>query len=180
MARPSPPAAPMQTSTSLGDLASFRLRRLANMYSKASASEYGRRFGLNLNEWRIISLLWAAGTLSLSRLAHQAQFDRGLTSRTVSALIERDYIRRQRDPNDGRGLVLQLSEKGAAIVATVQPVAYERNRQLLSCLTRQEAEMFNVIIRKLTHQAQAMLDIEKETAALARSNALPEGGTQEA
>ncbi|UHL64217.1 MarR family transcriptional regulator [Paralcaligenes sp. KSB-10] len=134
------------------------------MYSKASASEYVRRFGLSLNEWRIISLLWAAGTLSLSRLSHQAQFDRGLTSRTVNALIDNGYVARHRNPDDGRGLVLELTPKGNDVVATVQPVASERNRQLLSCLTQKEAEIFDAVLDKLTHQARAMLDIEREKA----------------
>lgn len=154
----------LSSAQTLGDLTSFRLRRLTNMYSKASASEYGRSFGLSLNEWRIISLLWAAGALSLSRLSHQAQFDRGLTSRTVNALINHGYVTRHRNPNDGRGLVLELTPEGADVVATVQPVASARNRQLLSCLTQKEAVVFDVVLDKLTHQARAMLDIEREKA----------------
>lgn len=61
----------------LEGLVSFRLRLLANLYTKASASAYERSFGLTLNEWRIIALLSSGGNLSISRLADQAQFDRG-------------------------------------------------------------------------------------------------------
>jgi len=156
----------------LSDLASFRLRLLTNMYTKASASVYERKFGLTLNKWRIISLLWAADSLSMSRLAHQAQFDRGLTSRVVSTLIDSGHVKRSPDPKDGRGLVLELTEAGRKLVEAVMPVAADRNRQLLSCLTKKEAELFEVILDKLTHQARIMLDIEWEKAALANQEDL--------
>jgi hypothetical protein len=57
------------------------------------------------------------------------------------------------------------------MVSQVAPMAYERNRQLMSCLTNKEAEMLDVILDKLTHQAQIMLDIEHETAAAQREAA---------
>jgi DNA-binding MarR family transcriptional regulator len=154
----------------LSDLASFRLRLLANMYTKASASVYERKFGLTLNQWRIISLLWAADSLSMSRLAHQAQIDRGITSRVVGTLIDSGHVKRSPDPQDGRGLVLELTTAGRELVEAVMPVAADRNRQLLSCLTKKEAELFEGVLDKLTHQARIMLDIEREKAALAHQD----------
>jgi DNA-binding MarR family transcriptional regulator len=148
----------------LSTLVSFRLRRLTNMYTKASASVYEREFGLTLNEWRVVSLLFATGPMSMSRLAHQALFDRGLTSRVVGALIERGLIERKTNPMDGRGVVIELSDKGRGVVDEVAPRAYDRNRQLLACLTNKEAELLETILDKLTHQARVMLDIEREQA----------------
>jgi DNA-binding MarR family transcriptional regulator len=154
----------------LSTLVSFRLRRLTNMYTKASASVYEREFGLTLNEWRVVSLLFASGPMSMSRLAHQALFDRGLTSRVVGALIERGLIARKANPLDGRGVVIELSDKGRGVVDEVAPLAYDRNRQLLACLTNKEAEMLETILDKLTHQARVMLDIEREEALQLHTN----------
>jgi DNA-binding MarR family transcriptional regulator len=151
----------------INELVSFRLRRLTNMYTKASASVYEREFGLTLNEWRIIALLFAAGSLSMSRLAQQAQFDRGLTTRVVGALIERGLADRTSDPMDGRGVVLQLTPAGKAMVDVVAPVAWQRNEQLLSCLTAKEREVLESVLEKLSHQARVMLDLEREQALLA-------------
>jgi hypothetical protein len=50
-------------------------------------------------------------------------------------------------------------------VAQVFPHAVELNTQLQSCLTRTERDALMVILQKMTHQARAMLDQERENAA---------------
>jgi DNA-binding MarR family transcriptional regulator len=148
----------------LRDLVSFQLRQLTNIYTKGSSSEYERDFGLTMNEWRCIALLHGKRGMSMNRLAEHAQFDRGLASRTVRGLEERGLLARQADSTDGRGVVITLTAKGRALVAQVFPIAEERNTRLLSCLTRAEREMLPGILQKLTNQARAMLDQEREEA----------------
>jgi DNA-binding MarR family transcriptional regulator len=146
-------------------LVSFQLRQLANIYAKGSAIVYERQFSLTSNEWRLIALLEAAGELSLNKLATQAQFDRGLTSRIVTTLAERGYVGRQADSRDARSVILSLTPAGRNLVMRVFPVAQARNERLLSCLTKTERSVLQGILVKLTHQARVMLDLERERAA---------------
>lgn len=157
-----PKTAPTSEPQDLRDLVSFQLRQLSNLYTKNTSSVYQRKFGLTMNEWRLIALVHGAGTLSLNRLAAQAQFDKGLTSRIVVKLIERGVVARRTDPNDARGIALSLTEDGRVLVAEVFPQALELNMQLQSCLTRSERETLAVVLQKMTHQARAMLDQERE------------------
>jgi len=145
----------------LESLVLFRLRLLANLYTKASASAYERGFGLTLNEWRIIALLSAGGKLSISRLADQAQFDRGLTTRVIATLIKHQFVKKVRDSQDGRGEIASLTVQGQALVREVTPLATQRNEELLSCLTKNERAIFEGILNKLTDQAKVMLQNEK-------------------
>jgi|LakMenEpi03Aug12_release.lakeMendotaPanAssembly.Ray.scaffolds.fasta_scaffold129052_1 DNA-binding MarR family transcriptional regulator len=145
----------------LESLVSFRLRLLANLYTKASASAYERGFGLTLNEWRVIALLSAGGKLSISRLADQAQFDRGLTTRVIATLIKHQFVKKERDTQDGRGEIASLTVQGQALVSEVTPLATQRNEELLSCLTKNERAIFEGILNKLTDQAKVMLQNEK-------------------
>ncbi|MBN3723291.1 MarR family transcriptional regulator [Burkholderia sp. Ac-20379] len=148
----------------LRDLVSFQLRQLSNIYTKGSSSSYERRFNLTMNEWRCIALLHGRRGMSMNRLAEHAQFDRGLTSRTVRGLEERGLVAREADENDGRGVVITLTDAGRTLVAQVFPVADERNARLLSCLTKAERDLLPGILEKLTFQARAMLDQEREEA----------------
>ncbi|MNH08026.1 HTH-type transcriptional repressor NicR [compost metagenome] len=150
----------------LRDLVSFQLRQLSNLYTKNTASVYQRKFGLTMNEWRLIALINTAGSLSLNRLAAQAQFDKGLTSRIVLKLTERGMVQREPDPNDARGVALSLTDQGRQLVAEVFPEAVELNQQLQSVLTRAEREVLLQVLEKLTHQARAMLDQERENAGM--------------
>ena len=154
----------------LRDLISFQLRQLTNIYTKGSSSAYERRFGLTMNEWRCIAILHGKRGMSMNRLAEHAQFDRGLTSRTVRGLEERGLLAREADESDGRGVVITLTAKGKTLVAQVFPIADERNSRLLSCLTKSERDLLPTILEKLTHQARAMLDQEREEAGTQRDS----------
>jgi DNA-binding MarR family transcriptional regulator len=172
-------AANEQDTRALRDLVSFQLRQLTNIYTKGSSSEYERSFGLTMNEWRCIALLHGKRGMSMNRLAEHAQFDRGLASRTVRGLEERGLLAREADATDGRGVVITLTEPGKALVSQVFPIAEERNARLLSCLTRAEREMLPGILEKLTNQARAMLDQEREEADL-RSGPSDRGDSRDA
>ncbi|MBN3778989.1 MarR family transcriptional regulator [Burkholderia sp. Ac-20345] len=158
----------------LRDLVSFQLRQLTNIYTKGSSSAYERRFNLTMNEWRCIALLHGKRGMSMNRLAEHAQFDRGLTSRTVRGLEERGLLAREADVNDGRGVVITLTAEGRTLVALVFPVAEERNARLLSCLTKAERDMLPGIVEKLTHQARVMLDQEREEAGTSEQHSSDE------
>lgn len=145
----------------LRTLFSFQLRQLANVYSRGSAAAYARQFGLTMNEWRVIALVQAAGPLSINRLAGQAQFDRGLTSRLVRTLVERGIFRRDIDVQDARGTLVSLTPHGLALVAEVVPDARQRNQALLACLTPAERQSLHRIMDKLTVQALRMLEFER-------------------
>lgn len=159
----------------LRDLVSFQLRQLTNIYTKGSSSAYESRFGLTMNEWRCIALLHGKRGMSMNRLAEHAQFDRGLASRTVRGLEERGLLARGADASDGRGVVITLTQQGRALVSQVFPIAEERNTRLLSCLTRAERDLLPGILLKLTHQARAMLDQEREEAE--RRSGSPDGSS---
>jgi DNA-binding MarR family transcriptional regulator len=150
-----------KSANHLESLVSFRLRLLTNLYTKASASAYERGFGLTLNEWRIVALLSAGGKLSISRLADQAQFDRGLTTRVIATLIKHKFVKKERDTQDGRGEIASLTVQGQELVSEVTPLAAQRNEELLSCLTKTERAIFDGILNKLTDQAKVMLQNEK-------------------
>lgn len=112
-----PNAAQTLEPQDLRDLVSFQLRQLSNLYTKNTASVYQRKFGLTMNEWRLIALIDTAENISLNRLASQAQFDKGLTSpyrgQTDRARIDLAADR----SNDARGIALSLTEQGQALVA---------------------------------------------------------------
>ncbi|WP_087724325.1 MarR family winged helix-turn-helix transcriptional regulator [Pandoraea sp. PE-S2T-3] len=163
--KPSGSPEPVNAAPSdLRQLTSFQLRQLTNIYTKGSSSVYERNFGLTLNEWRSIALLHSISGMSLNRLAEQAQFDRGLMSRTVTTLESRGILQRSTDSSDARGVVISLTPHGRDLVKQVFPVAEELNERLLSVLTRAERDALPKILDKLTYQARIMLDQEREEA----------------
>src|ERR671917_1409057 len=70
------------------------------------------RSGMNLTDLQCITILTSTGPITAGRLAEEM----GLTTGSVTGVIDRmeraGYVRRERDPNDGRRVIVRpVSEK---------------------------------------------------------------------
>ena len=58
---------------------------IANKLSRSATVLYQKRFGVNVTEWRILSLLAIEPGISAARICHVIGFDKGPVSRTLAA-----------------------------------------------------------------------------------------------
>ena len=63
---------------------------------------YQKRFGVNVTEWRILSLLAIEPGISAARICHVIGFDKGPVSRNLAVMEERGLVTIKADPSDGR------------------------------------------------------------------------------
>ena len=59
---------------------------IANKLSNSATAFYQRQFGVNVTEWRIMSLLAIEPGIPASRICHVIGFDKGPVSRTLAGL----------------------------------------------------------------------------------------------
>src|SRR3954469_17132403 len=114
---------------------------IANKLSNSATAFYQREFGVNVTEWRIMSLLAIEPGIPASRICHVIGFDKGPVSRTLAGLEKRRLIAIESDPRDGRSHSISLTSKGRAAHDEVIVAALDRERRLLSCLDEQERDM---------------------------------------
>ena len=122
---------------------------IANKLSKSATALYQRKFGVNVTEWRIMSLLAIEPGIPAARICHVIGFDKGPVSRTLGAMEKRGLIAIRSDPNDGRTHAISLTAKGRAIHDRVIVAAFARERRLLSCLSEDEQEVLIDLLRRL-------------------------------
>jgi DNA-binding MarR family transcriptional regulator len=122
---------------------------IANKLSKSATVFYQRNFGVNVTEWRIMSLLAIEPGIPASRICHVIGFDKGPVSRTLAALQKRGLVAIRTDPNDGRSHSISLTPRGRATHDKVIVAALERERRLLSCLDEEEREVLIDLLRRL-------------------------------
>jgi DNA-binding MarR family transcriptional regulator len=122
---------------------------IANKLSKSATALYQRKFGVNVTEWRIMSLLAIEPGIPAARICHVIGFDKGPVSRTLGAMEKRGLIVIRSDPNDGRTHAISLTAKGRATHDKVIVAAFDRERRLLSCLSRDEQETLIDLLRRL-------------------------------
>src|SRR5690349_11808507 len=71
---------------------------IANKLSNSATAFYQRNFGVNVTEWRIMSLLAIEPGIPASRICSVIGFDKGPVSRTLALMKSRGLIAIRNDP----------------------------------------------------------------------------------
>ncbi len=128
-----------------------RLSRIGPHLARRQEAVFGR-FGLNRGEVGLLSALRIAGPthqLSPTRLARGLMLSSaGVTSR-IDRLERRGFVRRLDDPNDRRGVIIELTDDGLAAVDAAVAANSESDRQLMERLEPGEIAQLESLLRKL-------------------------------
>jgi DNA-binding MarR family transcriptional regulator len=122
---------------------------IANKLSRSATVLYQKRFAVTITEWRILALLAIEPAISAARICHVIGFDKGPVSRTLAAMEARGLVAIKADREDGRTYAISLTAKGAATHDKVIAAALERERRLLSCLSKAERETLIALLRRV-------------------------------
>lgn len=72
-------------------------------------------------QWRVIRILAEAGTVDASEMADRAFILAPSLTRIIRSLEERGIITKAKDDNDGRRVLLEITDAGLAIIEEVAP-----------------------------------------------------------
>jgi homoprotocatechuate degradation regulator HpaR len=67
-------------------------------------------------QWRVLRVLNDSGPIDLKTLAESALLFGPSVTRILRDLVERGLVIRQINPNDGRGAIVSLSDKGRVLI----------------------------------------------------------------
>ena len=128
-----------------------RLSRIGPLLAKRQEAAFSR-FGLNRGEVGALSALRIAGPphrLSPTRLGKGLMLSSaGVTSR-IDRLERRGLVRRLADPDDRRGVIIELTNEGRDVVDEAVAAVTISDRQLLERLDPHELEQLEGLLRKL-------------------------------
>lgn len=122
---------------------------IANKLSHSATVFYQRNFGVNVTEWRIMSLLAIEPGIPASRICYVIGFDKAPVSRNLAMLQKRGLVTIRTAPDDGRTHAISLTARGRVVHDKVFAAAIERERRLLSCLKKEEREVLIDMLRRL-------------------------------
>jgi DNA-binding MarR family transcriptional regulator len=128
-----------------------RLARLGAHLARRQEAVF-ERFGLGRGEVGALSALRIAGPphrLSPTQLGRGLMLSSaGVTSR-IDRLERRGYVRRLPDPNDRRGVIIELTDEGLTVVDEAVAANTTSDRQLLERLDAEELVELERLLRKL-------------------------------
>jgi DNA-binding MarR family transcriptional regulator len=107
---------------------------------------------LTRNRWDVLASLARTGPpnrLSPTELCRALMRTSGAMTHRLADLERAGLVRRVLDPDDGRGLLVELTREGRELVDRLAPVHLANERDLLSPLTEEEQTTLAALLRKL-------------------------------
>lgn len=135
----------------------YRLARLAEVVSQATAQVYSERFGLMRDEWRIVAALAGQAAMKTTRLMECSTLDKMRVSRAIARLEANGLIVRTPDPEDGRAWLVELQPAGIALYKKIEPMVQAREEFLLSALSESERVAFSAAMDKVYSRAEQLV-----------------------
>jgi DNA-binding MarR family transcriptional regulator len=134
-----------------------RLGRVS-AYVDAGINERLAEFGLTRNSWDVLASLRRSGPpyrLSPTALYRALMRTSGAMTHRLAGLERAGLIKRVPDPDDGRGVLVELTRKGLKLVDRVGPAHLANERRLLTPLDPTEQKTLADLLRKLLLEFEA-------------------------
>lgn len=137
------------TSLNLEEFLPYRLSVLSKRISGAIAENYGKKFSLSIQEWRVMAILGGEPGLSALEITEKTAMDKVAVSRAVSKLLSSGRIKREFAQDDQRRSIISLSPKGQEVYDQVVPLAKRYEALLLKELSPTEGIQLDNLLTKL-------------------------------
>lgn len=124
----------------------------ASAYADASVNARLGDFGLTRESFDVLTSLRRGGApfrLSPTQLYRELMRSSGAVTHRLASLERAGLVKRVPDPGDGRGLLVELTRKGRALVDRIAPLHLENERRLLAPLSAHEQQTLAGLLRKL-------------------------------
>jgi len=129
-----------------------RLSEAASLIARDRLNPLFARFGLQSGEFDVLATLRRSGppyALTPTALYEETMVTSGAMTNRLDRLEKSGLIKRGSHPEDRRGVIVQLTEKGHALIDEAVTAHVENEWQILSGLTREEQDRLAELLQKL-------------------------------
>ena len=140
---------PVLTEFVLEDFLPYQLAVLATRLSERFSHRYQDKFGISVSEWRVIAHLSQTEKISIREIYAKVGMDKSKASRAAARLECAGYVSKKVNPRDRRLIELSLTKMGRELVAEIQPLSEEFQREILASLGARDRDCFVSGARKM-------------------------------
>jgi DNA-binding MarR family transcriptional regulator len=130
-----------------------RIHRLERFVDRAMQETF-EAFDLSHGEWKVLANLRRAGPPyrgKPGKLAKRLDLSSGAMTNRLDNMESRGLIRRLDDPDDRRGVIVELTEEGKRLWDATVSVQAEKESIVATALGEREKRQLNDLLRRLMH-----------------------------
>ncbi len=143
------------------DALTFRMMRIVDVNGHFATALLREKFGLTLNEWRVLGLTRALTPATIARQRRVMLIDKGQLSRIVKKLVARGLLIQVPAQQDARSTELLLTPEGMVLHDEVLEFTARRNEFLVASLDPGECKELFRILGKITSHVESLEELEE-------------------
>jgi DNA-binding MarR family transcriptional regulator len=136
-----------------------RIEKLSR-YLEKSGTDSLARHDLSAGEYKVLVKLRLAGApyrLSPTDLSKELMLSSGAMTNRLDRLEERGLVARKPEPRDRRGILVELTDRGAGVLTSSVREQAALESRLVGGLTAEEKQRLNDLLRTLLRHFQELL-----------------------
>lgn len=143
---------------SLDRTLTYRMHMLHKLTDQDSQRLYPLELGLSLSDGRCLATVGTFEPLSVNRLAHFANLNKGQASRAAQFLVDEGLVIKRDTDGDGRAVELTLTPRGRKAWQKTMDFIHRRNEEIFGCLSAQEKRLIGDLFDRLIAHSRSMTD----------------------
>ena len=112
-------------------------------------NQHLKEYNLTISQFGALEALYHLGPLNPSVLGEKILRSSGNMTLVVDNLAKRQLVRRERDPNDRRCIIVHITNEGKALIASILPAHVAQVVDALAALSLAEQAQLASLCRKL-------------------------------
>lgn len=140
----------------LADFLPYLMAVTSNAVSSHIADEYRVNFGLRIPEWRVLTVLGHAGSMTQRELVGAILMDKVAVNRACKVLEEKGLVTRSPNARDGRSHHLELTEEGKRVHSEVLPLTYDSFERIFREISAEEREVLKGLLIRIRAGVDAL------------------------
>ena len=127
------------------------LFRVTNQIEKIIAEDVSQ-YGLNASEFGALEVLYHKGPLPVQSICEKVLIASSSMSYVIENLIKKDYILKTKDIQDKRYHIVDLTNKGRALMDEIYPKHVKKLRKVIDILNQDDEISLQTNLKKLGKQ----------------------------
>lgn len=124
-----------------------KLRSMGNAYIVRSLEKAGLK-GIVPSHGDVMNLLFRKGICNMTELAQEVRRTKSTMTVLVDKLEREGYVSKKTDPDDSRGVLVELTAKGRALEPVFQDISDGLNELIADRLSKEEIDQLNALLQK--------------------------------
>ncbi len=119
-----------------------------------------KKFDLTGHQMRYLRHIDEKPGISQEELAKHLKIDKGAVAKAIKDMADKGYVKKEKNPNDGRAYNLFVTDKAARICVMGRRYLFEFEKSMTRGMTDEELKTFETLLEKVTGNISKMLEGE--------------------